>query len=169
MISGINTGHNTGKSELLTSGTVGAAMEAASYGIPSIAASLQVDKGDIKFENGHVDIDFEFAGKILKKVAKQVIKKGLPEGIDLLNLNIPGTPDSDKIKIVKLGHRMYTPLIKTRLDPRGKPYYWIDGLPYEENEKESDGYCLMNEKVSTLTPLTIDNTGNIETLKDFFE
>ena len=58
VISGINIGENLGKSELSTSGTIGAAMEAAVHGVPAIAVSLQVTRGDIKFHDGHVDVDF---------------------------------------------------------------------------------------------------------------
>lgn len=166
-ISGINIGENIGKAELTTSGTIGAAMEAASYGIPSIAISQQVLRGDIKFENGHVELDFRFAKKILKKIAKQVIKKKLPEGVDLLNLNIPSHPQSEKILITKLGNRMYVPKIETRLDPREKPYYWIGGTPYKENNKKSDGYGLKIEKRPTLTPLSMDLTSNVNELKNW--
>ncbi|MCC7554063.1 MAG: 5'/3'-nucleotidase SurE [Methanobacteriaceae archaeon] len=169
MISGINIGHNTGKSELTTSGTVGAAIEAASYGIPSIAVSLQVNRGDIKFENDFIDIDFKFAKKILRKVTKNVISKKLPENVDLINLNIPAKPKSEKIKIVKLGKRMYSPIIKTRSDPRGKPYYWIDGIPYNKDDENTDGYCLINEGISTLTPISIDNTSNIKGLRNWID
>ena len=63
MISGINTGYNTGKAELTTSGTLGAAMEAASFSIPTIAISQEVTRDDVKFENGAVEIDFDYAGK----------------------------------------------------------------------------------------------------------
>ena len=71
VISGINIGENLGKSELTTSGTIGAAMEAAVHGIPSISVSLQVSRGDIKFHDGHVDVDFRHASKILKSVARE--------------------------------------------------------------------------------------------------
>ena len=54
MISGINTGYNIGKSELTTSGTLGAAIEAASFEIPSIAISQEVTRDDVKFENGEI-------------------------------------------------------------------------------------------------------------------
>ena len=77
MISGINTGFNIGKAELTTSGTIGAALEAASFGIPSIAISQEVTRDYIKFENGTVDIDFSFAGKMLRKLVKIVFKKAL--------------------------------------------------------------------------------------------
>ena len=78
MISGINTGFNLGQAELTTSGTLGAAIEAASFGIPTIAISQEVVRDDIKFENGAIEIDFDFAGKMLNKLAKIVLKKGLP-------------------------------------------------------------------------------------------
>lgn len=169
MISGINTGFNLGKAELTTSGTLGAAMEAASYGIPTIAISQEVTRSDIKFETGMVDIDFEFAQKTLKKIGKLVLKKGLPKGVDLLNINIPSDPKSDKIKVVKLGERMYTSAIKTRIDPRGKPYYWIDGESFDEDKKETDGYCLKKEQITTITPLKLDLTGDIELLKNWIK
>lgn len=75
MISGINTGFNIGKAELTTSGTLGAAMEAASFGIPTIAISQEVTQDDVKFENGKVEVDFDFAVKMLNKLAKIVLKK----------------------------------------------------------------------------------------------
>ena len=49
MISGINTGFNIGKAELTTSGTLGAALEAASFGIPAIAISQEVTQDSVKF------------------------------------------------------------------------------------------------------------------------
>ena len=117
MISGINTGFNIGQAELTTSGTVGAALEAASFNIPTIAISQEVSRDDVKFENGEIGVDFNFAEKMLRKLVKIVLKKGLPEGIDLLNVNIPENPVDDKFEIVKLGPRMYTPIIEKRQDP----------------------------------------------------
>ena len=169
MISGINTGFNLGQAELTTSGTLGAAIEAASFGIPSIAISQEVARDDIKFENGEVEIDFDFAGKMLKKLTKIVLKKGFPEGIDLLNVNIPANPVNEEFEVVKLGKRMYTPVIDKRLDPRGKPYYWINGDLYEGDGPGSDSYELRKEHKTTVTPLKIDLTKNMDSLKGWFE
>lgn len=169
MISGINTGFNIGKAELTTSGTLGAAMEAASFGIPAIAVSLEVTRDDIKFENGKIQIDFDFAGKMLHKLAKIVLKKELPEGIDLLNVNIPANPSDEEFEVVKLGNRMYNPVVEKRLDPRGKPYYWIDGELYEQHEPGSDGYELRREQKTTITPLKIDMTTEIGSLKEWLK
>lgn len=169
MISGINTGFNIGKAELTTSGTIGAAIEASSFGIPTIAVSQSVTRDDIKFENGSVEVDFSFAKKMLRKLAKHVLKKGMPEGCDLLNLNIPSNPVSDEFEVVGLGERMYMPVIQTRLDPRGKPYYWIDGNLCEFPEKGTDGNTLINEHKTTLTPLKIDQTGNKDAVREWLE
>ncbi|KZX13785.1 5'-nucleotidase SurE [Methanobrevibacter oralis] len=169
MISGINTGFNIGQAELTTSGTLGAAMEAASFGIPTIAISQEVVRDDVKFENGAVEIDFDFAGKMLKKLSKIVLKKGLPEGIDLLNVNIPANPINEEFEVVKLGQRMYTPIIEKRLDPRGKPYYWIGGEPYSSDNPGSDGYELRKCHKTTITPLKIDLTGDMSLLKKWLK
>ena len=169
MISGINTGYNLGKAELTTSGTLGAAIEAASFGIPTIAISQEVTQDDIKFENGENHIDFSFAGKMLRKLAKIILKKGLPEGIDLLNVNIPENPINEEFEVVKLGKRMYVPEIDIRLDPREKPYYWIGGNPYESDEPGTDGYELRKAHKTTITPLTIDMTGDMSLLKEWIE
>lgn len=167
MISGINTGFNLGQAELTTSGTLGAALEAASFGIPTIAISQEVTRDDIKFENGEIDLDFDFAKKMLNKLAKIVLKKGLPEGIDLLNVNIPENPVNDEFEVVRLGKRMYVPEIDKRLDPRGKPYYWIGGEPYESDKPGSDGYELRKAQKTTITPLKIDLTADMSLLKEW--
>ncbi len=169
MISGINTGYNIGKAELTTSGTLGAAIEAASFGIPTIAISQEVTRDDVKFENGEIQIDFDFAGKMLHKIAKIVLKKGLPEGVDLLNVNIPANPSDEEIEVVRLGERMYSPVVQKRLDPRGKPYYWIDGEPYEFNKPGSDGYELQVKQKTTITPIKIDLTSDMSSLKEWFK
>ena len=169
MISGINTGFNLGQAELTISGTVGAAIEAATFGIPAIAISQEVTRDDVKFESGEIDIDFDFAGKMLNKLAKIVLKKGLPDGTDLLNVNIPANPVNDEFEVVKLGNRMYTPVMEKRLDPRGEPYYWIGGEPYNSDEKGSDGYELKISKKTTITPLKIDLTGDLKELKDYLD
>ena len=169
MISGINTGFNLGQAELTTSGTLGAAIEAASFNIPTIAISLEVTRDDVKFENGDVEIDFAFAGKMLNKLAKIVLKKGLPEGIDILNVNVPANPSDENFEVAKLGHRMYTPIIHKRLDPRDKPYYWIGGIPYEEDLPGSDGYELKIKQKTTITPLKLDLTSDMGLLKEWLD
>ncbi len=169
VISGINIGENLGMAELTTSGTIGAAMEAAAHGVPAIAASIQVTRDDIKFHDGHVDLDFEFAQKVIKRLSKMIIKKGLPEGIDFLNLNIPSHPESHKIKLTRLGKRMYSIHIQKRLDPRGREYYWIAGDPVGVDEEGTDVHVLRYDKCPTITPVSLDCTSDLHLMKDWLE
>lgn len=169
VISGINMGENLGKSELTTSGTIGAAMEAAVHGVPALAVSLQVKRGDIKFHDGHVDIDFSTAKKITYKIAKNILAKGLPEGVDFLNLNIPLHMKKEEIKLTRLGDRMYNVHVQKRLDPRGRPYYWIDGEPAGHDLPGTDVYTLKKENVATLTPLSLDCTSNLKSMKGWLQ
>ena len=165
VISGINMGENLGKSELTTSGTIGAAMEAAAHGIPALSVSLQVTRGEVKFHDGHVDLDYEFAIKILNRVAKKIIEKGLPDGVDFVNLNIPSHPSSEEIRLTKLGDRMYKIHIQKRLDPRGRPYYWIDGDPVENDDLDTDVHVLKTERCPTITPISLDCTSKLDLMK----
>ena len=166
VVSGINVGHNTGKSELTTSGTISAAMEAASLGIPSIAVSQEVTNDEIKFEK-HVNLNYDFTKKILSEIVEKVLKKGLPKGADLLNLNVPANVEKEELLITRLGERMYTPVIHKRLDPRGKPYYWIGGESFENNPLGTDNHALKVLKQPTLTPLKLDNTADLNCLKNW--
>jgi 5'-nucleotidase len=81
LLSGINLGPNTGRA-ILHSGTVGAAMTAASYGVRAAAFSLDVhgDAGEPQWETAVA-------------VAMQVIiaLPDLPRG-QVLNVNIPNVP-----------------------------------------------------------------------------
>lgn len=169
VISGINVGENLGMSELTTSGTIGAAMEAAAQGIPSLSVSLQVTEGAIKFHDGHVDVDFSHAQKMARKVTKMMLRKSLPEGTDFINLNVPYSPDSDKIKLTRLGQRMYTVHIQKRLDPRGRPYYWIDGLPLEKDDPGTDVHVLREENCATITPISLDCTSNLDLMREWMD
>ncbi len=169
LISGINIGENLGMAELTTSGTIGAAMEAVVHGVPALALSMQVTRDDIKFHDGHVDLDFDFAQKITRKLSKRIINKGLPDGIDFLNVNIPSHPESHKIKLTRLGRKMYSIHIQKRLDPRGREYYWIDGDPIGTDEEGTDVGTLKNMKCPTVTPISIDCTADVNLMKNWLE
>ena len=165
----INTGRNTGKGELSTSGTIGAATEAASLGIPAIAVSQHTPDDNIKFDEGHIEIDFSSSQKVLRELIQKVIDNGFPEGVDILNLNVPADPDSYEPKICPLATRMYEPVVEMRIDPRGRPYYWIDGAFYEGNPKDSDDYVLLEENVPTLTPLILDMAHDLDALNAWYD
>ena len=82
VVSGPNLGHNVGRASMLSSGTVGAALEGSILGYPSIAISYPYF-GDYK------TTDFSMCHPHAIRIIKKVVKEGLPENVDLLNINIP--------------------------------------------------------------------------------
>jgi 5'-nucleotidase len=167
LISGINIGENM-SSEATTSGTVGAALEGASQGVPSIAISLHA-KSEV-FTSIEPRVNFTDAKRILGKVSKYVLDEGLPKGVDLLNINIPQKLRSKEIKITRLARRMYTTRVQKRRDPRGRVYYWIDGDAIFDADEGTDVHTVRVEGLVSITPLTLDFTsyekmGELEKLK----
>ena len=167
IISGINIGENLARS-ITTSGTLGAPFESAYFGIPAIAVSLQVKHEDVKFKDGVQEIDFTFAEKIVRKFVKKVKEHGMPEGVNIFNLNIPAEPVSDEIVQADLANKMYDTDIEKRIDPYGHPYYWIVGGLIMDEGEHTDVYSLRVLNKATLTALSTDMTKKID-LKKFLD
>ncbi len=71
--------------------------------------------------------------------------------------------------LTRLGERMYQIHIKKRLDPRGRPYYWIDGDPIENDDIGTDVHGLKDERCATLTPISLDCTSNLDIMKGWLD
>lgn len=162
LISGINMGENM-SSEATTSGTVGAALEGASQDVPSIAISLHTGK-NFSFDDGD-KLDFSLAEKMLKSLGRHVLEKGLPRGVDLLNVNVPYGVREPRVKITRLARRMYTTRVQERSDPRGRTYYWIDGDAIFDAEEGTDVHAVRVEGCISITPLKLDLT-SLESLPE---
>ncbi|GER77962.1 MAG: 5'/3'-nucleotidase SurE [Anaerolineales bacterium] len=152
VVSGINPNANLGH-DVTYSGTVTAAMEAVIDGLPGIAVSLDSP------ENNKSKLDYSAAASVARQVTRRVLKKGLPEGV-VLNVNVPYLP-KDELKgfmITRQGLRLYRDELDRRLDPRGRPYYWIGGqAPTGVDEPGTDFGALRAGYVS-ITPLQLDLT-----------
>ncbi len=150
VVSGINLGANLGE-DITYSGTVAGAMEAAVTGLPAIAASQ-----DLREDN---NVDFGFAAQVVTEIAREVLEHGLPPG-RFLNVNFPPVPGAEArgIEVTRLGRRTYRDVLIERLDPKGKPYYWIGGdPPAGEPEAGTDVGALQQGYIS-VTPLNMDMT-----------
>jgi len=164
VVSGFNVGENISTDTVTTSGTIGAALEAASYDIPAVAVSIQVaDQGD-KFESHHgTKYSFDVASKLVRRLASKVLKVGLPEGVDILNINLPAdATEETEIVITKLARKIFRTAIQERFDPRGRPYYWIDGELILNDADGTDVQTIYQEKKISITPLTLDSTSRID-------
>lgn len=145
VVSGINLGSNLGY-DVTHSGTVAAAMEGTTLGIPSIAFSLQTGEGDL---------EFGFAAAFAKELVPQVVKRGLPART-LLNVNFPqGHPKG--VRIARQTTHAWQDNVVSRKDPDGRPYYWIAGTPVSEHEPDTD-YSTIIAGYAAITPLHLDMT-----------
>src|SRR4051812_10055478 len=94
VVSGMNEGANVGIN-VIYSGTVAAAIEAAFLGCPSIAVSLHL-KHDI-YNKRDVPIDFSRAAKFARQTIEQIWQAGLSAG-QVVNINIPALgPDEQPL------------------------------------------------------------------------
>lgn len=175
VITGINQGVNI-SSDITSSGTVCAALEAVSLGIPAIAVSLFMDPKTAykQDENGqwYPDYDFTLTKKVLHDIVLKIINDGFPDGVDLFNLNVPSNYESEDVKITHLSHKM---LDKKVIDNADSEKSELFNYSLEDNQKSddlimitpdlvseyeegSDGYALLFEKRPSLTPLDVDMT-----------
>jgi 5'-nucleotidase len=149
-LSGINHGANH-SINVIYSGTMSAAMEAAIEGIPSIGFSLL----DYSY-----DADFTASKHIVHKMASELLNQKTIDKHLLLNVNIPSIPlDKIKgIKICKQAYAKYEEDFSERLDPHGKKYYWLTGeFKNFDPSKDTDVWALEHKYVSVV-PVQFDLT-----------
>ena len=154
VISGINPLANLGH-DVTYSGTVTAAMEATIAGLSGIAVSLD------GIERHGRELNFQPAAEITLKLAEQILTHGLPKDV-LLNINIPHRTldEISGVLITQQGQRVYREALVHRVDPRGRPYYWIGGdSPTGVLEPGTDFWALSHDYVS-ITPLQLDLTAH---------
>ncbi|MBK5240452.1 5'/3'-nucleotidase SurE [Clostridium sp.] len=158
VVSGINKGLNLG-TDVLYSGTVSAAIEAAIYKIPSMAVSVAVKENIENYE-----MAAKYAGEILLKAKENNIKNDI-----VLNVNIPLLKGNEikGIKVCKIGSRLYNNrYIKTILE-NNETQYQIKGELKDIHDEYSDT-LYFKEGYVTVTPLHYDLT-NFKILKDVSE
>jgi 5'-nucleotidase len=162
LVSGINYGENVGTAVTI-SGTIGAAIEAATLGIPALAVSMQT--GREHHLSLSQDVDFKTAGLITQKIAQKMLENRFPHDVDLLKVDIPlnATLDTPWQITRQSRLRYYIPIPAQRksLSDRGPVSYEISYEP-NELEKGTDLYALLVEKKVSITPISIDMTSRTD-------
>lgn len=158
VVSGINKGLNLG-TDVLYSGTVSAAIEAAIYKIPSMAISMEVNR----------DIEtYEVAAKYARDILQKANENGIKNDI-VLNVNIP-LLEEDKIKgvkVCKIGSRLYNNCYIKTIGENNETQYEIKGEVKDIHDEDSDT-IYFKEGYVTVTPLHYDLT-NFKIFKDVSE
>lgn len=145
VISGINLGPNTGVN-VIYSGTVSAATEAAIMELPAMAVSLGT----------FIDPDFVPAARFARRLARQLLKRTLPPRT-ILNVNVPAGKVRG-VKITTQGTAKYKEELEERKDPRGRSYYWLGGKFELAREREDCDSTALRAGYISITPLHYDMT-----------
>ena len=148
VVSGINAGSNRGV-DVIYSGTVAAAVEAAFIGIPSLAISLETSR----------ELDFERAATYARSIVERAVALGISPGM-VLNVNIPrldrGEPKG--VKVVPQSTTPWTDSYDRRTDPRGRAYFWLSDQGDREPEEHDTDLSALRDGYITVTPLQYDLT-----------
>ena len=148
-LSGINHGANH-SINVIYSGTMSAAIEAAIESIPAVGFSLL---------DYSVNADFSASKIYVKKIVEQMLKSKLEKHFTL-NVNIPAVDASliKGIKICKQAYAKYEENFIERNDPQGKKYYWLTGdFVNFDKAKDTDVWALANNYISVV-PIQFDMT-----------
>lgn len=157
LVSGMNAGANVGIN-VIYSGTVAAALEAAFLGIPSIAVSLTMGRGTA---------DFALAARHARRAIEAVLAKGMPPAHSCVSINIPvtevGMPPAETrsypIKVCPMNTHGLNDKYERRTSPSGEVYFWAAGygLDFRNTDEGSDVQGIF-QRCITVTPLRYDLT-----------
>lgn len=150
-VSGINHGSNS-SINVIYSGTMSAAVEAGTQGIPAIGFSLL---------DYSLEADFEPVKKFVRKITRQCLKFGMPSGV-VLNVNFPKLPEEEikGIKVCRQADAHWVENFDKRKNPLGREYYWLTGeFINEDKGEDTDEWALRHGFVSVV-PVQFDLTAH---------
>ncbi|MBN1556653.1 MAG: 5'/3'-nucleotidase SurE [Lentisphaerae bacterium] len=160
LISGVNYGENLGLNVTL-SGTVGAAMQAASMGVPALAVSLQTD---VAYHYAYGELEWAAARHFVQLFARKMLAGALPEDVDVLKVDIPSdaTPETPW-RVTRLARQSYFYLLRQPLAPETKigDRKVIIDVDHDRLEADSDIHAVVNDRVVSVTPLSLDLTSRV--------
>jgi 5'-nucleotidase len=158
VFSGINHGSNMGE-DVLYSGTVAAAMEGLSLGIPGVAWS---------FAGSQVELMDGQRPWLERLIASLVRVKPFPADT-LLNINLPPVPGTEirGIRVTTLGSRVFSESLMDTKDPWGRRMYWIGGGQIAWSGREDSDFIAVRDGYISVTPLHVDltNYGLLEVVR----
>jgi len=149
VLSGINHGPNMGE-DVLYSGTVAAAMEALSAGIPGIALS---------FAGSEIEL-LETHRPWLDRLVRDIVTVESFPADTLLNINLPPIPGDEirGIRVTTLGNRVYAGSLLRTNDPWGREVFWIGGGQISWTGREDSDFMAVRNGYISVTPLHVDLT-----------
>ena len=160
--SGINYGENVGFG-ITISGTVGAAMEAASLDLPALAVSLEASP-DYHFSYSK-EIDFSVAAQFTSFFARLLLEKKMPNDVHLLKVDVPSDATlQTRWQVTRLSSQRYyetIPPTRKSWDVSG-PMSYKEVANLEGEDEDSDVYVLRKKRMISVTPISLDMTSRVE-------
>lgn len=162
VVSGINYGENLGNG-VTVSGTVGAALEAASLGIPAIAVSLETERQyHLSYSE---EVEFSAAGYFCVYFGRLMLTKQLPPDVQVLKIDVPSDASPETAwEITRISRqRYYEPTAPEResWEHPGIVSYQLSRDPSQDRE-DTDVYALRVKRVVSVTPLSLDMTSRVD-------
>src|SRR5947208_6943026 len=135
------------------SGSIGAALEADAYGIPGIAAAITAQVSEWRTFG---TVDWTAARHFTRLLARQVLEEGMPDGVSVLNLNVPrtATPQTELRKTVQSRQPYYVRSRPGPARPLDQPFQLTVGVivDWDRLEPGSDVHAIACDRVASVTP-----------------
>lgn len=162
VVSGINFGENVGAS-ITISGTVGAALEAASMGIPALAISLETDPKHHYAENAAEEVNFTVAAYFTRYFANLLLQKKLPPDVDVIKVDVPSDATTQTPWLVTnlLRTRYYDLIPPKRLSWEQPGLVGYRNLSDENYTPGTDAHTVRVARKISVTPISLDLTSRI--------
>lgn len=162
VVAGINYGENLGVG-ITASGTVGAALEAASLGMPALAISLETAQSQhLSYSK---EVDFSAAAYFTAYFGRLLIERTFPADVSVLKVDVPSNATMDTAwEMTRLSRKPYylpTRPVRTSWEEPGKVGYRLSGDPAQD-ETDSDVYALRVKRRVAVTPLSLDMTSRVD-------
>ncbi|MSP68458.1 MAG: 5'/3'-nucleotidase SurE [Alphaproteobacteria bacterium] len=150
VLSGVNRGGNLAD-DVTYSGTIAAAMEATLLGVPAIALSQTVRDDEA--------VHWSTAEQVGPDLIRKLFRHGWPRDV-LINVNFPDVaPDQvSGVRLTVMGRRKVGDLLPERIDPRGRPYYWIGAMRTDEISRADTDLAAIRARAVSVTPIGMDMT-----------
>jgi len=161
-ISGINYGENLGTG-VTASGTVGAALEAAVFGIPSLAISLETSK-EYHYSLSR-DMDFTAAAFFTRIFAQYLLAVKLPPDVDVLKIDVPEDATEQTLwRLTRVSRQRYFhPLKSSHSSSLGASTIdYETRVDFDTLEPYSDIFALVKDRVVSVSPLTLDLSSRVD-------
>ena len=161
-ISGVNHGANH-SINVIYSGTMSAALEAAIESIPSVGFSLL---------DYSLDADFSGAKKYARLIVEQILKSKTIDKHLCLNVNFPAVnvKELKGLKMCRQAYAKYEEDFMERTDPHGRKYYWLTGDFVNFDKGRDTDVWALNHNFASVVPVQFDLTNYklMEKLKKTF-